>query len=89
MILKKKDCCNKKSNIPNFIMLLMEDIWKLFQDINIYNCCYIYKETNKIIDCLTKKCICNIESTIWWLNFPKYVIKFGFKYYYDSSFNQI
>lgn len=31
----------KKSNIFNFIMLLIENIWKLSQDLCIYDCCRI------------------------------------------------
>ena len=52
------------SNIPSYIMLLMEDIWKLSQDLNIYNCRHIYKEANRIADCLANKGICNLESII-------------------------
>ena len=69
----------KKSNIPSSIMLLIEDIWKLSQDLNIYNCHYIYKETNRIIDCLVMKSICNLELIIWWSNFLKDVRKFSFE----------
>ena len=50
----------KKSNIFNFIMLLIENIWKLSQDLCIYDCCRIYRETNKTINYFTKKCICNL-----------------------------
>ena len=42
----------------------IEDIWKLSHDQNIYNCCYIYRKTNRIIDCLTKKCIFYTDSNI-------------------------
>ena len=31
----------KKSNIPNSIILLIENIWKLSQDLCIYDCCRI------------------------------------------------
>ena len=40
-------------------------------------------------DCLVKKYIYNIKLIIWWLNFSKNIIKFGFKYYYNSFFNPI
>ena len=30
------DCYNKKVNILNYIFLLMDDIWNLPQDLNIY-----------------------------------------------------
>ena len=73
------DCYNKKNNIPSSIILLMEDIWKLSYDLYINDCSYIYKEINRIIDCLAKKNICNLESIIWWLNFPYDVRKFNFK----------
>ena len=69
----------KKSNIPSSIMLLIEDIWKLSQDLNIYNCHYIYKEANRIIDCLVMKSIYNLELIIWWSNFLKDVRKFSFE----------
>ena len=36
---------NKKGSLPNSIILLMEDIWRLVQNLNIYHCCHIYKET--------------------------------------------
>ena len=45
------DCYNKIINIPSSIMLVMEDIWKLFQGLHIYECLHVYKEAN----CLTKK----------------------------------
>ena len=79
------DCYNKKNNIPNFIMLLMKNILKLSQNLNIYH----YRETNRKIYCLVKKDICNIKLFIWWLNFLKDVTKFGFEDYCGSSFNQI
>ena len=77
------------SNIPSYIMLLMEDIWKLSQDLNIYNCRHIYKEANRIADCLANKGICNLESIISWSNFPKVVLKFSFEDYCNSFFNRI
>ena len=39
--------------------------------------------------CLVKKYICNIKLIIWWLNFSKNVMKFGFEDYYNSFFNPI
>ena len=83
------DCYNKKSNIPRSIILLMDDIWKLSYDLYIYDCHHIYKEINRIIDCLAKKSIYNLESIIWWSNFLYDVRKFNFKYYCDSSFSHI
>ena len=55
---------NNKNIISNFIMLLMEDIWKLPQDLNIYDCCHIYRETNRTTYYLAKKCIYNLDSII-------------------------
>lgn len=40
------DYYNKKSNVCHSIMLLMKDIWKLTQDLNIYYCFHIYREAN-------------------------------------------
>ena len=50
----------KKSNIPNSIILLIENIWKLSQDLCIYDCCRIYRETNRTINYFIKKGICNL-----------------------------
>ena len=83
------NCYNKNNNISNYVMLLMKNIWKLSHDLNIYDCHRIYIEANRITDCLAKKSICNLKSTIWCLNFPKDVRKFGFEDYYDLSFNSI
>ena len=49
------NCYNKRSSSPSSIFLLMEDIWKLSQDLNIYNYGYIFREENRTTDCLTKK----------------------------------
>ena len=38
---------NKKSNIPNSIMLLIKGVWKLNYDLNIYYYHHDYKEVNK------------------------------------------
>lgn len=70
-------------------MLLMEDIWKLSQDLYIYDCHYIYREANRTTDCLAKKGICNLDSIIWWSNFPYDVRKCSFKDYCGTSFNRI
>ena len=37
------DCYNIKNNIFSFIMLLIKGIWKLSQNLNIYNCHHIYR----------------------------------------------
>ena len=52
-------------------MLLMEDIWRLSHNLNIYNCCHIYREANRTTDCLVEKGIYMTNSNIWWSNFPK------------------
>ena len=36
-------------------MHLMEDIWKLFQGLYIYDCRHVYKEANRTADRLAKK----------------------------------
>ena len=69
------DCYNKKSSLPNSIILLMEDIWGLAHNLNIYNCCHIYREANRTTDCLAKKGICNTNSVIWWAEFTRDVRK--------------
>lgn len=56
------DCKNRKSSIPSSFILLMDDIWKLSRDLNIYKCCHIYWKANRTTDCLAKQCICNIDS---------------------------
>ena len=76
------DCYNKRSSSFNSIIFLIEDVWKLFQDLNIYNCDHIYREVNRTIVILQ-------IFNIWCSNFPRNVIKFGFKDYYDLSFNRI
>ena len=58
------NCYNKKNNILNSIILLMEDIWKLSQDLNIYDYYHIYKEANRTINCLTQKGIYNIVDNL-------------------------
>ena len=64
----------------------MEDILKLSRDLNIYQCCHIYREANRRTDCLAKKGICNTDSNIWWLDFPRYVRKFALKIIVDHHF---
>ena len=49
------NCYNKRINIPSSIMLLMKDIWKLFQGLHIYECLHIYGEANRTVDSLEKK----------------------------------
>ena len=83
------DCYNRRSNSPNSIILLMEDIWRLFQDINIYNCGHIYREINRTSYCLAKKGIYNTILNIWCSNFPKDVIKFVFENYCALFFNRM
>ena len=68
------DCYNKRINISGFIMLLMEDILKLYQGLHIYECRHVYREANRTTDCLAKKGIGIIDSSIWLVNFPKDVI---------------
>ena len=65
----------------------MEDIWRLSQDLNIYNYCHIYRDTNRTTDCLANKDIYNTNPNIWCSDFPRDVIKFGFKDYCDLFFN--
>ena len=70
-------------------MLLMEDIWRLSHNLNIYNCCHIYKETNRTTDCLAKIDIYMTNSNNWWPDFPMNVKNFAFEDYYDLFFNRI
>ena len=50
------DCYNKRINISSTIILVIEDILKLSQGLNIYECrCHIYREANRTVDYLTKK----------------------------------
>ena len=67
----------------------MEDIWRLSQDLNIYNCDNIYREPNIIADSLAKKGIYNTIPNILCSNFPRNVIKFGFEDYCGLSFNHM
>ena len=74
---------------PSSIILLMEDIWRLSQDLNIYNCCHIYREANRTSDCLTKNSIYNTNPNIYCSDFPRDVIRFGFEDYCGLSLNRI
>ena len=58
------DCYNRSSS-PSSIILLMEDIWRLSQDLNIYNYGHIYREANRTTYCLAKKGIYNTNRNIW------------------------
>ena len=78
-----------RSSSPSSIILLIEDILRLSQDLNIYNCGHIYRKANRTTDCFAKKCIYNTIPNIWCSNFPKDVIKFGFEDYCGLSFNRI
>ena len=49
------DCHNKKCNLRSSIILLMEDIWNLFQNLNIHKCSHIYREANRTADWFAKK----------------------------------
>ena len=81
------DCYNRRSSLPNSIILLIEDIWRLSQDLNIYKCSHIYKKANKTTYCLVKKCIYNTNHNIWCSDFLKNVIKFSFEDCCGLSFN--
>ena len=48
------NCYNKKSSIPSSIILLIEDIWGLDHNLDIFNCCHIYRKANRITYCLRK-----------------------------------
>ena len=57
-------CYNRRSNSLSSIILLMEDIWRLSQDLNIYNCGHIYREANRTTNCLAKKSSYNTNPNI-------------------------
>ena len=42
----------------------MEDILKLSEDLNIYSHHHVYKEVNRIVNCIAKKDISIIHSRI-------------------------
>ena len=50
-------------------------------DINIYICRHAYRKLNRTIDCLAKKGIGILESSVWRSNFPKDLINVSFKDY--------
>ena len=77
----------RRISVACSIKILMEDIWKFSRDQNIYNCHHIYRETNRITDCLAKKDIDNIDLRTRWLNFSKNVTNISIKDYCRSSFN--
>ena len=70
-------------------MLLMEDIWKLAQNLNIYICRHAYRKVNGTIDCLAKKGIGILESSVWRSNFPKDLINVSFKDYCGPFSNRV
>ena len=59
-----RDCYNKKNNLPSSIIFVMKDIYRLTHDLNILNCCHIYKKANKTVNCLAKKDIYNTNLVI-------------------------
>ena len=67
----------------------MEKIQRLSQNLNIHNCNHVYREANRTADCLAKKGIYNVDSNIWWSNFLRDVLNFGFDDYRGSSFNRL
>ena len=64
-------CYNKRISVPLFYKILMEDIWKLSRDLSIYSYHHVYRETNRIADCLAKKGIDIIDLRTLRSNFPK------------------
>ena len=57
-------CFNKRIGVFCSIRILMEDILKLSNDLNIYGCHRVYTKVNKILDCIVKKYISIIDSRI-------------------------
>ena len=70
-------------------MLLMEDIWKLSQELNIYDCRHVYREANRTVDCLPKKGISILDSSVWYSNFPKDITNISFEDYCGSLINRV
>ena len=64
----------------------MEDILKLFEDLNIYSCHHVNREDNRTVDCIVKKDISIIDSRIW---LPKDVINISLKDYCGSLSNRL
>ena len=84
------DCSNKMISVPCSIRILMEDIWKLSNDLNIYSCHYVYREANRTTDCIAKKGITGIiDSKIWFSNFPKDIANINFEDYCGSLSNRL
>ena len=78
------DCYNRRINIPCSVILLMEDIWKLSQGLNIYEFCHVYREANRTTDCLAENGIGILEFGIWRVNFPKDVKNISYEDYCSS-----
>ena len=55
---------NKRISVSCSIRILMEDILKLSEDLNIYSHHHVYKEVNRIVNCIAKKDISIIHSRI-------------------------
>ena len=70
-------------------MILMKDIWKLSEDLNIYSCHPVYREANRTVDCIAKKGNGIIDSRIWMSNFPKDVTNISFEDYCGSLSNRL
>lgn len=83
------DCFNKKCSLPSSIMLLMEHIWRVGENLNIFKCCHVYKGEHRTTNCLAKKGICITDSHIWYSDFPRAIRKFVFEDYFGSSFSHI
>ena len=58
-------------------------------DINIYICRHAYRKVNITIDCLAKKGIGILESSVWRSNFPKDLINVSFKDYCGPFSNRV
>ena len=52
-------------NVPCSIRVLLEDIWKLSWNLNIYNHHHVFREANRNVDCLVKQGIGIIDLRIW------------------------
>ena len=84
------DYFDKMISVPCSVRILMEDIWKLSDDLNIYSCHYVYREANRTIDCIAKKVIIGIiDSRISLSNFPKDVANINFEDYCGSLSNRL
>ena len=55
--------------------------------LNIYVCRHVYREANRIIDCLAKEGLITLDSSIWWSKFLKHNTNISFYNYYDSLSN--